>query len=53
MLLTPFESVDDASQGLIMMSFAGSTGVSALGRVVIGKRGYGHLQLNYIPMLNL
>lgn len=53
MLLTPFESLDDGSQGLIIMSFAGSIGVSAFGRVVTRKRGYGHQQLNYITMPDL
>lgn len=30
MLLTLFESLDNVSQGLIIMSFAGSTGIGAL-----------------------
>lgn len=53
MLLTPFGSLDDGFQVLSITSFAGSTGVSALGRVVTGKRVYGHQQLNYISMHNL
>lgn len=53
MLLTPSESLDDGSQGLIVMSFAASIGVSALGRVVTGNRGYGHQELSYISMPNL
>lgn len=53
MLLIHLESLDDGSQGLIVMSFAGSTGVCALGRVVTREEGCGHQQLSYISVPKL